>query len=318
MFDKILVPLDGSELAEVTLWYAEGLAGRMRSAITLLFVLSPEDLTSQYMYDCYLKELVKRTRANAEKRGDGKKEDEIKVDYEILKGDPAEEILDYANKARINLIIMSTQGRSGVRRWALGNVANKVLRATGKPVLLIRAKGAKPDVYRGRLDKVLVPVDGSKESESILRYIAYMAATLNLEVTLFHVWVRESEDIPLTIEGVERLNKVKKHREGYLKRIEARLKHEGVNVNSVFKEILTGGAAEEIIKLAEEGDFSMVAMSTHGRSGVGRWIFGSNAEKVLEEGSTPLLLVRPIKKKAKTTRADQPYRGKYFGETNEL
>ena len=300
MFYKILVPLDGSELAEVTLWYAEGLAGRMGSAITLLMVLSPEDLTSRYMYDCYLKEITKRTKANAEERGAGKKEGEIKVDYEVLKGDAAEEIVDYADKARTNLIIMSTQGRSGVRRWALGNVANKVLRATGKPVLLIRARGAKPDVYRERLVKVLVPVDGSKESESILRYVTYMATELDLEVTLFHAWIRESEDIPLTTEGVEQLKQVRKRKEGYIKRTETRLKRKGVNVNSVFKEVLTGGAAEEIIKLAEEGDFSMVAMSTHGRSGLGRWIFGSNAEKVLEEGSTPLLLVRPRKRKKKT------------------
>jgi len=301
MFDKILVPLDGSELAEVTLWYAEGLAGRMRSAITLLFVLSPEDLTSRYMYDCYLKEIVKRTKVSAEERGAGKKDGEIRVDYEFLKGDPAEEIVDYANKAKINLIIMSTQGRSGVRRWALGNVANKVLRATGKPVLMIRAKGAKPDVYRESLVKVLVPVDGSRESESILRYVTYMATELNLEVTLFHIWVRDSETIPFNVEALGPLNKVRESKEGYIKRLDARLKRKGISVNSVFKEVLTGGAADEIIKLAKAGNFSLVAMSTHGRSGVGRWIFGSNAEKVLEEGSTPLLLVRPIKRKRKTT-----------------
>lgn len=311
MFDKILVPLDGSELAEVTLWYAEGLAGRMRSAITLLIVISPEDLTSRYMYDCYLKEISNRTKVNAEERGVGKKGGEIKVDYEILKGNAAEEIVDYANKAKINLIIMSTQGRSGVRRWALGNVANKVLRATRKPVLLIRAKGAKPDVYRESLAKVLVPVDGSSESESILRYVTYMATKLNLEVTLFHVLVLDSDVIPYSTEALRRstealrqLNQVRKNKEGYIKRLDTRLKRKSVNVNSVFKEVLTGGAAEEIIKLAEEEDFSLVAMSTHGRSGVGRWIFGSNAEKVLEEGSTPVLLVRPIKRKGKTAKAD--------------
>jgi nucleotide-binding universal stress UspA family protein len=301
MFDKILVPLDGSELAEVPLWYAEGLAGRMRSAITLLFVLSLEDLTSRYMHECYLKEVVKRTKVNAEKRGAGKRDREIKVDYDILKGDPAEEIVEYANKAKINLIIMSTQGRSGVRRWALGNVANKVLRATGKPLLLIRAKGAKPDVYRERLVKVLVPVDGSKESESILRYVTYMATALDLEVTLLHIWDRHGEIITYGTEVLEQIDKVRKREEGYAKKLETRLKRKGVNVNSVFKEVLTGGVAEEIIKLADEGDFSLVAMSTHGRSGVGRWIFGSNSEKVLEEGSTPLLLVRPRKRKRTTT-----------------
>jgi nucleotide-binding universal stress UspA family protein len=302
MFDKILVPLDGSELAEVTLWYAEGLAGRMGSAITLLMVLSPEDLKSRYMYDCYIKEIAERTKANAKERGAGKKKIKIKVDYEVLKGDAAEEIVDYADKARTNLIIMSTQGRSGVRRWALGNVANKVLRATGKPVLLIRAKGAKPDVYRERLVKVLVPVDGSKESESILRYVTHMATELDLEVTLFHTWGHgEYISYSFSEEHLKQIDKASKREKGYVKRLETRLKRKGVKVNSVFKEVLMGGAAEEIIKLAEEGDFSMVAMSTHGRSGVGRWIFGSNAEKVLQGGSTPLLLVRPRKRKKKTT-----------------
>ena len=73
-------------------------------------------------------------------------------------------------------------------------------------------------------------------------------------------------------------------------------------MNTVYSEVFQGDEAAEIIKLAEEGKFSMVAMATHGRSGVGRWIFGSNANKVLNEGNTPLLLVRPVKGKKKTIK----------------
>ncbi len=298
MYDKILVPLDGSELAEVTLVYTPGLAARLHSSITLVYVTAPDDVTSPYMYECYLKETAKRVKALAEKRAAETGNGEIKVDYKVLKGDAAEEIVDYANKAKIDLIVMSTQGHSGVKRWALGNVANKVSRATRKQVFLIRAKGAKTDVDIVGLSKVLVPVDGSRESEYILRYVTHMATELDLEVTLLHVWA-------LTIEPhniFKQLDKEGKRRENYIKRLEARLKQKGVNVNSVFKKTLTGEEAEEIIKLAEEGGFSLVAMTTHGRSGVGRWIFGSNAEKVLAEGSTPLLLVRPPRRK--TTKAD--------------
>ena len=71
-----------------------------------------------------------------------------------------------------------------------------------------------------------------------------------------------------------------------------------MNVKTIFRVILQNDEAGEIIKMAEEDRFSLVAMATHGRSGVGRWIFGSNAEKVLHEGSTPLLLVRPVKGQA--------------------
>ncbi len=296
MYDKIMVPLDGSELAEVTLWYAARLASRLHAALTLVYVASPDELTSQYMYECYLRDTAARVKADAAKSTAETGGGEIEVDYKILKGFPAEEIVDYAKKAKIDLIILSTQGKSGIRRWALGNVANKVLRGTRKQVLLIRAKGVEPDVYRERLTKVLVPVDGSRESESILKFVTYMAAELNLEVTLFHMWVRGQEMYPSSMVSLKRTEKARKRGNDYIERLGASLKKQGINVKTVFSETWQGDEAEDIIKLAEEGQFSMVAMATHGRSGVGRWIFGSNADKVLNEGSTPLLLVRPVKR----------------------
>ena len=297
MYDKILVPLDGSELAEVTLWYAARLAGRLRSAITLLYVNPPNELTSPHMYECYLRDAVNRVKEQATQMAAETGGGEIAVDYKMLKGDPAEEIVDYADSAKNDLIILSTQGKSGIKRWALGNVANKVVRATRKQVLLIRARGAQADVYKDRLTRVLVPVDGSRESESILRVITVMAKQLNLEVTLLHLWPRRTE-IQFQTE-VKPWEKIEKRENEYIQRLGDRLKAEGINTRAVFRVITPGHEAEEIIKMAEEDKFSMVAMATHGRSGVGRWIFGSNAEKVLNEGSTPLLLVRPFKGRAK-------------------
>lgn len=298
MYDKILVPLDGSELAEVTLWYAARLAVRLHSSVTLVYVTSPNELTSPHLYQCYLRDVIARMKEVATKTTEDKSNGDISVDYKVLKGDPAEEIVDYADKAKTDLIILSTQGKSGIKRWALGNVANKVVRATRKQVLLIRAKGTKSDVYKDTLTKVLVPVDGSKGSESILKYTNYLAAELNLSVTLFHMWMREYEIYP-TKDKLKEVQQARKHESEYVKRLGAKLSKQGLNIDAVFKEIFQGKEAEEIIKLAEEGKYSMVAMATHGRSGVGRWIFGSNADKVLNEGSTPLLLVRPAKRKTK-------------------
>jgi len=298
MYDKILVPLDGSELAEVTLWYAARLAGRLHAALTLVYVSSPDELTSPHMHECYLRDVLARVKADADKIAAETKGGEITVDYKILKGDSAEEIIDYADKAKIDLIILSTQGKSGIKRWPLGNVANKVIGATRKQVLLIRAKGAKSDVYKDRLVKVLVPVDGSRESESILKFVSYLAAELDLEITLFHMWVREMVQYPGK-ETISREQKLIKRANVYVEKLGARLKEQGLRVKAVFNDVLPSEEAAEIIKLSEEGKFSMVAMATHGRSGVGRWVFGSNANKVLNEGSTPLLLVRPAKSKKK-------------------
>jgi nucleotide-binding universal stress UspA family protein len=295
MYNKILVPLDGSQLAEVVLWYAARLTGRLRASLTMAYVSSPDELTSQHMYECYLQDTVSQVRELAEKAAkETTKAGEISVDHIILKGDPAEEILDYADKKKIDLIIMSTQGKSGVRRWALGNVANKVVSATRKQVLLIRAKGGQPDVAKVKLTNVLVPVDGSHESESILKFITYLAAELNLSLTLLHMFTFRFSAFP-SKENLAASEEERNHAKTYIGKLGNKLKAQGLRANTVFREITTGEEAAEIIKMAEEGGFSMVAMATHGRSGLGRWIFGSNAQKVLYEGSTPLLLVRPIK-----------------------
>ena len=295
MYNRIMVPLDGSELAEVTLWYAARLTGRLNASLTLIYVSAPDELASPRMHESYLKDVVARVKKEAVKETGGKN---VTVDYKVLKGDPAEEIVDYADKAKINLIILSTQGKSGIKRWPLGNVANKVIGATKKQVLLIRAKGARTDVYQGSLKKVLVPVDGSRQSESILRYITHLARELDLDVTLQHIWVRGVHTYP-TLESIKREEKEKKRADNYVIRLGARMRSKGVRTDVVFGDTTQGSEAEEIIKLAEEGKYSMVAMATHGWSAVERWIFGSTANKVLNEGSTPLLLARPIKSKKK-------------------
>jgi nucleotide-binding universal stress UspA family protein len=297
MYDKIMVPLDGSELAEVTLWYAARLAGRLGSEITLVYVNAPNELTSPHMYERYLQDTAGRVKEHATRTAAETGGGEITVDYKLLKGDPAEEIVDYADKAKVDLMILSTQGKSGIKRWAMGNVANKVVRATRKQVLIIRAKGSKADVYKDSLTKVLVPVDGSRESESILGFVGEIALKLNLEIVLLHIWPRHTDLYSPT--GVKAREKIEKRENEYIQRMAERLKGEGINARPVFREVMQGHEAVEIIKLAEQEQFSMVAMATHGRSGISRWIFGSNAEKVLNEGSTPLLLVRPIKGKAK-------------------
>jgi nucleotide-binding universal stress UspA family protein len=299
MYNRLLVPLDGSELAEVTLWYAARLAGRLNASLTLVYVATPEDLASSHLQECYLQDTASRVKADAEKAAAESRGGQVTVDYKILKGDPAEEIIDYADKFKSDLIIMSTQGKSGIRRWPLGNVANKVISATHKQVLLIRAKGGRSDVYHKKLTKVLVPVDGSRESESVLKFISYLAGELKLELTVLHMLPIQFTSFA-NAEVIKETTRSFKKQEAYIKKLGARLKAEGLTANTVFKKISTGEEAAEIIKLAEDGQFSMVAMATHGRSGLGRWIFGSVANHVLHEGNTPLLLVRPVKGRVRT------------------
>lgn len=291
MYEKMLVPLDGSELAEIALPYVEELAGRLGSAVTLMYVREPADDQSRHMYETYMQKMVEITKQGAQKslaRLVGK---EINVEPVIPAGDPAEEIIDYADKEKFGLIIMASHGRCGVGRWVLGSVADKVIRGTKLPVALIRAKGARPDVReKGILMKTLVPLDGSKTSEAVLPYVEELASKLKAEVTLLRVLTPDYWAYDMTL--VERVESARRSAKHYIEKAAAQLKQKGIAVKAEFREVEVGAAAEKIIDLAAETNADLVAMATHGESGLTRWIFGSVAEQVLRGGNTPLLLVK--------------------------
>lgn len=154
MYKKILVPLDGSDLAECVLPHVESIAkGCGVQEVVFLRVAEPFHLPSGYgayfnqetisridadnkaAAESYLSQLVKRTRY-----------DGVSVKPEIITGIPAESIANYATKNSIELIIIATHGRSGVSRWAWGSVADRVLRSACVPVLMVRAPGCVPGI----------------------------------------------------------------------------------------------------------------------------------------------------------------------------
>ena len=133
MYERILVPLDGSELAQISLPYAEKLAKALGSQIILIYVSESDEDRYHHMHQFYLQQMVEAAKRDAERFQDRQEVGTIKVDSVITAGDPAEEIVEYASKQDIGLIVMSTHGRSGIKRWAMGSVADKVLRATVQP-----------------------------------------------------------------------------------------------------------------------------------------------------------------------------------------
>jgi len=277
MYKKIVVPLDGSPLAEVALPYAEELAGKMGSETILLSVLQSEETDDYQKHYAYITKIVKSTRHHVEKYLDKSGGKSINVDTATRVGNPAEGILDYVNKCVHNLIVMATHGRSGIGRWAVGSVADKIVRATTKqPVMLIRAKGAHPDVRARRILKTaLVPLDGSITSEAVIPCITDIALSLQMKLCLLQV--------------VPKNNHTSADAEAYLQGWCNRLKDKGITATY---EVRVGTAADQIIDLADELATDVVAMSTHGQTAITLWTLGSVAQKVLLGGNTPLLLIR--------------------------
>jgi nucleotide-binding universal stress UspA family protein len=309
MYRRILVPLDTSKLAEIALPYAEELAVKLGSEVILLHVGTLADVPDQPEHKVYINKMVAATERHIKKSPALLPGEKVKVVSAIIGSpgiitNPAEEILDYAEKENISLIIMATHGRTGIRRWALGSTANKVARAARCPLLLIRA-GASVS-KKVRLEKILVPLDGSKPGEAVLPYVENLASRLKSKISLlnvveplYHIYPYSGGVGYYGIGGItrvpyneEEMKPLKVVAEKYVKDVNDKLSDQGIRTSY---EVRIGSPGEEIIKAEGETHPDMVAMSTHGHSGFGRWEHGSIADKVLHAGNTPLLLVRPPK-----------------------
>lgn len=291
MFEKILVPLDGSELSEAALPYAEELMRRLSAQLLLLSICDSGETDARLKYlDRAVETIWRRARKYRERVPDAKIEDPW-VNTVILEGsgNASEGIIDFVEHNKIDLTMMATHGRSGIGRWALGSVADRVARGVTRPVCLIRARGSQatvqPDCLVGR---ILAPLDGSAAGEAALPYVEALAQRVGAEVVLFQV-ITKGED-PNDINWIEIRKLEDRNARIYLRKVQGNLSSNDVVVRS---EIEFGGSpADSIIEAAVRTKSAVVAMSTHGRSGISRWALGSVAEKVLRAGTIPLLLVR--------------------------
>ncbi|MFC2071521.1 universal stress protein [Chloroflexota bacterium] len=308
MYRRMLVPLDGSELAEVVFIYAKELAGRLDLEVILLQVGSPAAAEFAPMRQAYIEkaaEIVKhQAREVQAKTGIQTGGKPIEVRGELAIGYPAEEILRYADENAVDLILMATHGRSGRKRWTLGSVADKVLRSSKVPVWLVRAGiPEKPVSGQWTMKTMLVPLDGSELAESVLPHVEIMAKqweTEPMDVVLLRVceppilptyYSPDLSDVPLnwgqfTQQETDRGKEVAKK---YLAEIEKRLKDINISLRS---EVLVGKAADTIVDYAKKNPFDLIVMATHGRAGLSRWVYGSIAEYVLLGVSSPVFLVR--------------------------
>lgn len=311
MYKKMIITVDGSELSKTLFPYAKELAARMGLEMIFLYVSTPPDPESLAIYQAYVEHIAEITAREAievrEKAGIQMPDRPVKAEGKVVKGHPAEEILRCADENDVDLLLMATHGRSGIMRWAVGSVADKVLRSSTVPVWLVRAAALEETADdEGQIRKIVVPLDGSELAESVLPHVETIAKQEQgepVEVILLMVCeplvippVSASPistiEVPMNWGNIveEHLDYTKKVSEEYLGGVAKRFLDAGLKVST---EIVDGVPAQEIIDYANAVPHSLIAMLTHGRSGLGRWAYGSVAEKVLSGASRPVLLVRP-------------------------
>ena len=288
MYSKILVPLDGSSLAEQILPYARFWAEAYGIPVELMRVEDP-DIRPPFWPPLpspdYVKEISTLYLPPSQRT---QSVEEV--------GKPAEMIIERAKADPTCLIAMATHGLSGIRRWLLGSVASKVAHTTTNPLLLVRPAEGQNPARQIELKTVVVPLDGSALAEKILPHVVTLARKIKLEVHLVRVYALPA-DAYVVGDGVfmqavtQQRETMQSEAESYLDGKTQVLRAEGLD--RVVSTAIQGDPAGEIIDLACNTPNNLIAMSSHGRSGVGRWVLGSVTERVIHHSRDPVLVIRP-------------------------
>ncbi len=315
MYREVVVPLDGSELAEEVLPHvAEMIRGR-DSQVYLLSVTPMMRGVASSIVDSH-PNAGERQRVEQELkkylRKVGRRLEPVAAEVEVAVrfGRPADEVLAFADNVGADRIAMTTHGRSGIRAWIFGSVADRIMRGATCPVLLVRAGQAQ---LRTTYQRILVPLDGSELAEQILPYVrAFIRSPQSLglvsdrvpgrgatRVFLISVLTTGLGDRTVALltsypPGLQLSTTALRYAEvemrRYLRSVAAVLRDHGAIVHV---EVRQGAPADEILDYAAEVEADLISMTTHGLSGLSRWVYGNVAGKVLQGAHSPVLLVRP-------------------------
>jgi nucleotide-binding universal stress UspA family protein len=286
MWKKILVPIDGSDLAELALPYAEELAGAFNSELILLYVSEPADDEHLHMHQLYLEKLAGQMKKRLKK-----------VSPLVISGKPAGEIVKYTKKNDIRLIVMASHRSSGIIPWATGGIADKVIDATGVPLLLIKAtKPQRETKEKHLISRILLPLDGSEAGEAAITRVKELKSRLEAEVTLLEVvpkgrHLRTVGGLDYILYPEPELETFKAEAKTYLDKVYKRLQR---SKGELKVEIRSGEVAKEILNFAKKKKASLIAISSHGHSGMTKWVFGSTAQKIISDSPIPVLVVKAV------------------------
>lgn len=296
MFDRIVMPLDGSAAAEAILGQVRRLLRRQDAEVILLRAVPEAASTARFDAGKLLEEAQRYVHDFALRLN----EEGARVRGLARRDPPAEAILETADREGATLIAMTTHGRSGMARWVMGSVAEKVVRGSRIPVLLMRSFGpAGEPAGGGEADfrKILVPLDGSGESRDVLPGAGEFARLFGSRLAVLHV--REPARLPvvaMTVPMPEPIPPWPPPPERHERAAETaadELRAQGLRATPLAAE---GDPASCILDTARAEGADLIAMATHGRSGISRWVLGSVTEKVLRGADVPLLVVRSQKR----------------------
>jgi nucleotide-binding universal stress UspA family protein len=298
MLDRLLVPLDGSPLAECVLPHAITIAKAFNSQITLAHILEQPSASLQLPKADPLDWYLKRSAANlyldtVQARLEA---ENLSVQTMVIEGDAAEKIVDLTRSTQADLLILSGLGEIGVHGGGVSSLAQHILQHVRISTLIIRTnQTSPPSTDELRYQKVLIPLDGSQRAGSALVMATAFAKAYASELLLVHVVSKpemarqmppSQEDAELIARFIER-----NHEEGrqYLEQTQARLP-----AHTQTRLMVSDNVAATLQSISEQEQIDLLILSAHGYSGEARWPYGSITNRFITNGTTPLLIVQDL------------------------
>jgi nucleotide-binding universal stress UspA family protein len=317
MFDSILVPLDGSLLAECVLPYTVAVARAFSAKITLLRVLDKnQTYESAQLFDLLNWQILKtEAKLYLDKVSSRLKKSGLVTDEVVLEGLVAESITEYAHNQQIKLIVLSSHGRTGLSQWGISSVTQKILFSAPTSILIVRAH--QPAINELELKErpfrqILAPLDGSWRAENVLPIITLLARFHESKIQIAHI-VKTPEmarHMPLVREDIELSNRVvARNREEatrYLDQMRLQSPLAGIDLKTHL--LIRDNAAAALHELVSQEQIDLVALSAHGYSGNHQWPYGSMVNNFILYSQVPLLIVQDLPAKEETARMDMAVR----------
>jgi len=283
--NRVLFPTDGSDCAEHARHHAHYLADRFEAT---LHIINVEEREAELADVIDVREADILADLHAPQKAAAPVAEPRVQECRVVHPTAANGILSYTAEHDTNLIVMGTHGRSGLRRLVLGSVTEEVVRHAPVPVLTVGRGAKSPERMEG--GRLLVPVDFSEQQPRLLAHARELALAYGMSLTLLHVVERTSlpDVYGISMEAPGPGVLAERTEEALEERAEA-LREHGVDVRV---KVRRGHPAEETLDAAEELDADLLAIATHGRSGVKRVLMGSVAEKVIRRAPCPVFTVK--------------------------
>ena len=298
LFDHILVPLDGSRLAECVLPHGVAVARAFGSRVTLLRVLERPAAGGRTPSVDPLEWQIRMTEANLYLDGVVARLQEVGVQARsaLLEGQAAEQIIEFAQSHSAELIVLSSHGRSGLSSWNISSVVQKIILRAYMPTMIVRAYNPVTDDLMGlRYRRLLVPLDGSQRAECALPLAADLARFHESQLLLVHLVCQPEmpRRVPLTDEESDMIAQITERNRAAAARYLGQLRSL-LSVEVETRLEVSGDLAAALHSIVEQEAVDLVVLSAHGHSGREKWAYGTTALCFIVYGTTPLLIVQDL------------------------